>query len=129
MLGEAIETELLRHVVSMKDDIAEIKIKVNNFEQKQIIFEDALKNMNQKITDLETNLQINTLGIEQIEKREVLFRRTKRFFRDSILVPLKSAGQKGVVTIVLMIVSIVITWFLTRLNIIPDAQKIFEYIK
>ena len=129
MLGEALETELLRNVMDIKNDIHDIKMRVNDFEQGRIVFTQSLKNVEEKVSELEAHLNVLTFGVERIEKREVFYIRMRRFIKNNIFKPIQFAMTKGVTYIVLMGLAVVLTWLLTLFNISPDAKQILEVIK
>lgn len=128
-MGERMEMELLRYVMDIKDDITEIKTSIKDFEYRITHFEDKIDAMNKKILDIETNLSINTLGVEEIEKREVFYRRLKRFVVDNVLSPFFGALQKGWFYLIVTTFAILLTWLLILIGFDVENLHLREILR
>ena len=128
-MGETIETELLRHVMSIKDDITDIKIQIRNFEVNHETFKHSLEEIEKKVQEIEINLKINSLGVEEIEKREVFYRRLKRRVNDYIISPFMEALQKGWFYLIVMSCAVILTWFLILIGFDLNNIKMLEVMR
>lgn len=128
-MSELMEMELLRYVMEIKNDITEIKTSIKDFENRIDLFEGKIDVLNKKILDIETNLSINTLGVEEIEKREVLFRRIKRFVVDNVLSPFFNALQKGWFYLIVTALAILLTWLLILIGFDVENLRLREILR
>ena len=128
-MGHTMETELLRHVMSIKDDITDIKIQIRNFEINHETFKHCLGEIEKKVQEIEVNLKINSIGVAEIEKREVFYRRIKRRINDYIINPFVEALQKGWFYLVVMSCAVILTWFLILIGFDVDNLNIREILR
>lgn len=124
-----IETELLRHVMSIKDDITGIKIQIHNFEINHETFKEALIEIEKKVDEIEIGLKVNSLGVAEIEKREVFYRRLKRRLNDYVINPFVEALQKGWFYLVVMSCAMLLTWFLILIGFDVQNLNLREILK
>lgn len=129
MFGESIDAELLRHVMSIKDDISGIKIQIHNFEVNHETFKEALIEIEKKVDEIEIGLKINALGVAEIERREVLYRRLKRFVVDNVLSPFFSALQKGWFYLIITTLTILLTWLLILIGFDVENLHLREILR
>lgn len=128
-MGDTVEAELLRHVMSIKDDITGIKLQIHEFEVNHETFKHSLEAIEKKVDEIEIGLKINALGVAEIEKREVLYRRIKRFVLDNILSPFFGALQKGWFYLIATTFAILLTWLLILIGFDVENLHLREILR